>query len=302
MRLAGLWSLALAGLGACLFPDVSSLATSDASSDAPPSGDAGVCDPNQPFTTLTPVDALNAGGLESFRATLTADELQVWYAIRDANGTTYHIMHATRTDRSAAFGASTLESAIDSLDPVDPTVSADGLTLVFSAIVANDGTLYRATRADTTSAFGAGTSLLVGNGNETAGFLAFDGSLWFSYYQANNDIFMSAPGAGGFVSTPSIVAALSSPANDDAVTLTHDGLTAYVASTRTDLPNAGDDDIFVAHRTTTAESFGPLTNAIELNSAAVERTDWISADNCRLYFESKRVAGKARIYLATKSP
>ncbi|HEX4513412.1 MAG TPA: hypothetical protein VH054_07745 [Polyangiaceae bacterium] len=309
MRLA--WSslgLALAaGLAACLFPDLSALDTGDAGdagstdalADAPPL-DAGVCDPTQPFTALAPVDALNGEGVASFRPTLTPDELQVWYAIQDSNQT-FHMMHATRTDRSAPFGASAVELAIDSLDPVDPAISADGLTLVFSAIINNTAILYRATRASTTSAFGAGSSLVVGSANETAAFLAFDGSLWFSYDQTTNDIATSAAGAGGWVSTPIIVPALTSSANDDAVTITHDGLTAYVSSTRTDLTNQGGDDVFVAHRATTSGTFGALTNASELNSGAVERADWISTDNCRLYLESKRVAGVSRIYLATKS-
>jgi hypothetical protein len=97
---------------------------------------------------------------------------------------------------------------------------------------------------------------------------------------------------------------LDSPTLEQGVVLTHDGLWAYVASDRTDLANAGSYDIFITHRSSaTTDDFVQPTTVTELNSAQYDRANWISWDNCRLYFESERNGvGNDDLFVATRTP
>ncbi|MEO8840338.1 MAG: hypothetical protein ABI591_32900 [Kofleriaceae bacterium] len=62
---------------------------------------------------------------------------------------------------------------------------------------------------------------------------------------------------------------------------------------------AGDYDIFVARRGSTAEPFGPATTVTEVNSPSLDTPNWISPDGCRLYLSSSR-DDASNVYVATK--
>jgi len=303
------WTLlgvALAGAAGCLFPDVSSFEPSaeggaDGADDTP----AAACDPAEPFTTITPIAELDGTG-NDFKPTLSSDELEIWYGY--ASGTTLHVMHAQRTDRASAFGSAFVETAIDSLLPTDPALSPDGRTLFFAARGATASfSLYEATRANASADFGAGSPIaLETTGEQTSPFAAADGSLYFANDTGSGaaDIYVAAPADGGFA-TPALVGSLSSTSNDEAVVLTDDGLWAYVTSDRTDLPNSGASDVFLAHRASTVDGFGPLANASDLNTSAYDRASWLSPDRCRLYLESNRDSdggGPTHVFVASKTP
>ena len=305
--------LALALVSACLFPALDDLGgdagSGDAALDASVEAalDAGpVCDPSKPFTAITPITELDID--DEYQPTLTSDELEIWFGetLHGDAGNTSEIMHATRTSIGAKFGTPVVEANIAPGD-VDPAVSDDGLTLYYSKFgTVGDWDLFVATRPDRASAFGIGAQLpgaIQSTTAETASFVAFDGSLFFVSVRAgSDDVWRAAPEDGGFAA-PAPVDSLNSPADEDGIVLTHDGLTAYVTSKRADLGAAGSDDIFVAHRASTADDFGALANETELNGSSAERAHWISRDDCRLYFESTRNRPSgASLYVATKVP
>lgn len=304
--------------GACLFPDVSKLSgdagtVPDAQNPAD-SGDAGiadgdaatpVCDPSKPFNSIAPVAELDDGD-DQYKATLSPDELEIWYGFTHTfdGGNTVHILHAKRAQRTDPFGTPVLEANIAPGD-VDPSVTDDALGLYFSKFGSvGDWDIFYASRATRSDSFGIGAQLpnsIQSTGSDTAAFIAFDGSLWFaSSRSGGNHIWTAAAADGGFAA-PVMVNSLSSNAADNGVVLTRDGLWAYVSSNRTDLGSSGSYDIFVAHRSTISDGFGTPTNATELNGSGSERANWISWDNCRLYFESSR-SGSQDLFLATKLP
>ncbi|HEY1954043.1 MAG TPA: hypothetical protein VGH28_00475 [Polyangiaceae bacterium] len=310
---------------ACLFPDASSLSgdggseasAPDAPSDAPAADaetgadadaatDAGpVCDPSKPFTSVTAISELDDGD-DQYKSTVTPDELEIWYGytrIADG-GKIQHVMHASRASRSAPFGAPALEPNLTTVS-VDPAVSDDGLTLFYSALGSiGNWDLFVATRPARTAAFTTPAQLagpIQSTAADVASFVAFDGALWMSSARSGTgDIWRTPPQGGGFGS-PAFVASLSSPSDETGIALTHDGLWAYVTSTRTDVGNVGGYDVFLAHRATTADDFGPLVDQSDVSSAFGDRANWISWDNCRLYFDSNR-NGSNDLFVATKSP
>lgn len=309
---------------ACLFPDLSGLGgdggTSDAPSDSPvvtdasdagDAGDAGeaappVCDPTKPFSSIQPITELDDSDSQ-YKATLTPDELEIWWGSTQATdaGNVQTIWHASRTSTSVAFTNKTLEASIAPGD-VDPAVSDDGLALYYSKFgTIGNWDLFETTRGKRTDSFGGGFQLqgsIQSTTSDTASYVAFDQSLWFlSQRSGINHVWRAALADGGF-GAPAHMASLDSPTTENGVVPTHDGLWAYTSSTRTDIANAGDYDMYLARRTSTStDDFATPTNVTEANSAKYDRPNWISWDNCRLYFESLR-SGNSDLFVATKTP
>jgi hypothetical protein len=312
--------IVLALAPACLFPDLSGLggdaSTSDAPADAPiadasDAGDAGppTCDPSKPFSSIKPIAELDDSDSQ-FKATLTPDELEIWWGSTQSTdaGTVHTIWHASRSSITAPFANETLEASIGPGD-VDPAVSDDGLSLFYSKFgTIGDWDLFETKRATRTDSFGVGFQLpssMQSTMAETAPFVAFDESLWFlSQRSGANHVWRAGVANGGGFTTPAHMTSLDSPTLEQGVVLTHDGLWAYVASTRTDLPNAGGYDTFLTHRSSaTTDDFVQPANVMELNSAQYDRANWISWDNCRLYFESERNGvGNDDLFVATRTP
>ncbi len=274
---------------------------------APEASSTLACDPAKPFTSLVPMAELNDVH-DEFKQSLTTDELELWYGTTvpagDA-GSAAHVMHAVRASRTDAFGTPTLEQGVDPNHPVDPGVTGDGLVLYFSGSGGGSGyDLFEATRQAPGDAFGTGfqlPALLQSPTTDVAPFPAADGSLYFVSARGGSlSVWRAGAGDAG-LGAPMPVPDLSSPEDDDGVVISSDGLWAYVSSRRTDLASAGKADIFLAHRDSTAEAFGPLSNAMELNSASDERANWLSADGCRLYMESNR-NGQLDLFVAEKAP
>jgi Tol biopolymer transport system component len=74
--------------------------------------------------------------------------------------------------------------------------------------------------------------------------------------------------------------------------ISKDGLSLYFAAGRTRLPNFGGRDLWVAHRASIADPWGPPQNlGPTINTAAHESNPTLSVDGHRLYFTSNRVVG-----------
>src|SRR5215471_979539 len=90
---------------------------------------------------------------------------------------------------------------------------------------------------------------------------------------------------------PTLVSALNSDGNEDGLTFSVDGLTAFLSSTRAG--GMGENDIWFATRASTAQAFGAPTLVEGVNSAGDERGPWISRDGLRLVFFSLPPGGSA---------
>ncbi len=94
------------------------------------------------------------------------------------------------------------------------------------------------------------------------------------------------------------ITSLSSAADESAVIVSADGLTAYVASNR-------DRDagyfVYVAHRDTAAVDFPTPAIVAELaaTDAGAMHPGWLSADGCRLYL-SMRSGTTGDLFVATR--
>lgn len=277
--------------------------------------DAGTqCDPLAPWSAPVPLYGLSTPTLTEGTARLSPDELTIYFetGVVPADGN-YDLYVAHRARRDDAFGAPALLSTIDSsAGDLDPTVSRDGLLLVFASTrIANEAPhLYVAIRTSTLAAFGApaladGVESPDPRQNDLQPYLTADGAeLWFASTRAANEdgyeLYRAARTATGF-DTPALVSELSSSADECLPTLADDRLTIYFASTRPDPASRGGMDVFVAHRAHTGDPFGTPVLVPELSSASSDFPTWLSPDGCRLYMISDR-AGSFDIYMASRAP
>jgi len=275
---------------------------SDATHDAGPV----MCDVTRPFGAPTPVTELN-GSASQISATLTADELAVYFASnRQAPGTVdFDVYFATRTSTAAPFGAVTRVAEVSAVgvDDRGPMIAPDGLRLYFHSTRSGEFKIWNAARADRQSAFGS--PAMVAGVNQSG---AIDGNPWILangqalYFSSdrvhdaagNSNIYRSALGPSGF-QTPAIVAELGHGA---APVVTDDELVIYFAAPPAN-PDAGsDNDIWMARRAAVSDSFGPPVAVAELSThPAWEFASWLSRDRCRIYFMRDY-----QIYMAERSP
>jgi hypothetical protein len=280
---------------------------SDAVVDVVPDGGKMLCDPAKPFTSLKVLNELD-NVYDQGSVTLSEDENDIWYGLRisapDGGQNYYGIVHATRTSRSQPFGTPIDEPACGS-GAADPSVTDDALSIYFvrwGTVGSVD--LFLTSRPNRTAPFAGSIQLpgyLQSSKSEIAPLITSGRDLYFCSDRGGQfDVYRAANVDGG-LAAPVVVSDLSSTADEYGVTLSRDGLWAYVTSARVDLGSAGDHDIFLAHRATVGDPFVGLTNQPELNSAVFDRANWLSADGCRLYMESTR-GGDDDIYVAEKTP
>jgi hypothetical protein len=128
-------------------------------------------------------------------------------------------------------------------------------------------------------------------------FVLPDGSAL--YFSSPGDLYRAARGASGQFQAPVMVSTVNTPSLEYTPALTPDELTLYFASNRPDSPARGDLDIWVSKRASRDVPFEAPVNVQELNTAAGEDPEWISPDNCRLYFSRSGPTG-VKIYMAER--
>ena len=267
------------------------------------------CDTTKPFQP--PVALLGTDlqtGLE-YAPAFSADELTMWFTsgrpspIDGAVASQVHIYKATRPSLAAPFGEPVFDDVLNgNSNDSDPFLSVDGLTMYFQSDRDLDpGDLFFATRPSASSDFGTPQAIASVNdpiNDDTQPTIDGTGALWFASSRGGTgslDIYRAAPGAT--FGTPAEEVELDSPDDDWSPTITADALTIYFASKRTG--GQGNDDIWVAKRTSATLPFTAPQNVAELNTVAFELPHWLSADGCRLYL-ARSQAATYELYAATK--
>ena len=254
------------------------------------------CDPTAPFTSVAPIVELDTAELEG-ALRLSSDELEA-YMHRVIGGTELDLVIATRSSRDAQWTPPTAMG----LRGYWPTMSRDRLTLLYTV---NAGTglmddIWIAERRDPTAPFDAPTpfvSTVDGDGGGGA-LLSHDNTrMYFGRSDAAGLVHLwvaTFPGA----TEQRRIEELVTVNGESSFGITGDELDLYFATaTSPGQPK----DIFVAHRDTPDGTFLPPTPVPEVNSISDEAPTWLSADGCRLYFESNKT-GSYDVYLAERLP
>ena len=275
-------------------PGPSPTATSDAGGKPTPK-----CSTTAPFGPATLVAGIDPNAHAS-SPHLTPDERVVYFTGSD--GQTSAIFRATRAAREMPFGPAEQVPGINSVsNDNDPTVSSDGLTLVFHS--GRDGTndVWWAKRSDPAAEFGAPAPApgIATPSYEGQGFFHVATSeLWFvSDRGGSYDIFRSKLENGTFGPAAN-VAELNTPQDDFLPFLSADGLTIYFSSTRDG--GKGGQDLYVATRSDPNGTFGQAAPVAELNTDVTEQAGSLSTDNCRIYFSRHGGPGGQQLFVAER--
>ena len=260
----------------------------DARSDAAPLA----CDPRRPFGASKLVPGLDTS---DFFATprLSPDELAIYFTtLVDRDGAVQaDLVRALRASRDVPFGPATLLSALNTpQQDNDPMISDDLRSLWFSSSRSGNNELYVARRASPGEEFGAPALVpgLAGPSQDMHPYYRAGGpELWFTSDRGDSgtDIYV-APLRDGSFGPATVVTELSTPAVDVQPQVTADGLAVLLASNREG--GAGGFDLWIASRSSTAESFRAPTALAAVNTPADEYAGWLSPDGCRVYFSSNR--------------
>jgi Tol biopolymer transport system component len=284
------------------------------------------CDPKTPFGPAMPVQGLTDIATSVAGLRLSRDSLTAYFNASggpDSNGY-YDLYTATRDSPTSAFAhiALLVGSEINiGANELDPTVSGDGLRLVFARGEPDPGRpihLFTATRSSIIPFTGVGP--LVGANERLATydyypFLLDDGQVLYfasSRFQPDGlDIYGTVWNAGtASFDTPSPVGGINTTFSEIAPVVTPDDLTIYFGSDRTDMNAPGSFNIWMATRTTTNDVFAIPTIVPELNSPGLDLPTFVTRDGCTLYLSSTRdpsapIDGGVKslaMYVATKQP
>jgi Tol biopolymer transport system component len=213
------------------------------------------------------------------------------------------------TPKLGEFQAAEVVAGLDtSGDLWGPSLSADGLTLVFGA--GSPETIFAATRAERGGPFKAGTALAGVNraGSEGTPFLSADGLSLYLYSMAeteggagerNLERATRAKVADNF-GAPAPLATLNTPADEQNPWVSADELRIVFDSNRPG--GEGGADLWLARRPARTGDFEAPQNLDELNSSGSEEGATLSADELNIFFASSRTGGQGSldIWFATR--
>ena len=116
-------------------------------------------DTSAPFGAGVPLSEINTPDIAEFHPSLSSDELTLYFASnRSPSLGSHDIWFATRADRSLPFDPPNPLTEVNSTGTdMDPTITADGLTLYLVRTVGGDGNINVSTRPDTVSPFSSPT-------------------------------------------------------------------------------------------------------------------------------------------------
>jgi hypothetical protein len=264
-----------------------------AAADAAP---VGACDLNKPFAPAIEVPGIHQPGANDVHATLTDDELTIYFASDRANPTAgkMHIYSAGRTTAQGVFDTPAKIGTLSSdAGESNPSTSPDGNTLYFDSPRVSQGAvhIFTSTRANATVVFPPPT--MIAGDYLTGPSITADGAVLYAANLSSGALVRLDKEGDGF-GTPQLVAF---PTPLGAVSpVSRDDLTLFLSQ--------GDtygNSILVTRRTSTGTPFPQPTAIPELaTSAAIAEPSWISPDGCRLYLRYSATGDKSRIYVATR--
>jgi Tol biopolymer transport system component len=176
-------------------------------------------------------------------------------------------------------------------DDVTPSISSDGLTLVFSSRRAGalgadpNKDLYVSTRPTRTGAWSVPVPIAASRtGDDVSPSVSQDGlHLYFISQASSDDIFVASratTAAAWGAAVP--IAELNSTAEDSGPSINTTETFIVFASTRT--PTAGGSDLWSARRASPADPWQPPQRLVELDTAAEETDPWLSPDERTIVF------------------
>lgn len=264
--------------------------------DAPmssPDAAAPECDVTKPFAPAVEVAGLRDSMANDAHASLTGNELTVYFATNRFNySTPMRIYKATRSTREAAFGSPTPIAELINTDDMEgennPTISPDGNTIFFDVYRASGGLLLMSTRSDPSSAFP--TPQILSNQNLVEPTITADAqTLYASNLQTGTlSRLQSVDGTFGAAQPAGVQTGYTqlSPA-------TSDDLTLYMTF------QSG--ALYASKRASTTEPWPTPLEVTELNTHDGEfLPSWVSANGCRLYLTYAPAGMKSRIYMAER--
>ncbi len=285
-------------------------ATADAV-DAPP------CSIDAPFGTPTALAALNTGYDEA-QATLTPDELTIYFGRGIYTTSFFSVYVATRSGRDAGFAAAVAVPNVNDPDAAvqGATITGDGKTLYLDSYAT--GARHITVSTATGGVFTVPVlvpELVAPEGEDGMPYVLPAGSVLyfssFAYYRGGGDggfdIYRAQKDGTGDFGAPTSVPGVNDPAAhfDGYPVVTSDELTIYLGSARA--KGGYDTDIYVASRPDTDFAFSSPTLVNELwTEAGTNYPMWLSPDRCRLYFASNRPYdggnGSVDLWVAERSP
>ena len=262
------------------------------------------CDSSRPFGAPSVVLGLGDPVNRAQGARFTLDELTVYFHRDDTGNGDNNIYIASRLTRMDAFGAGQKVPGVNS-DASDAwaSITADGQKLVFESWRFGIAQVFAATKMAGSNDFSG--AMPVSNIEEKQWniqpFILPDGSA--IYFPSSR---IGGPGSFAeiFVAhasdEPALVSSVNSNSDQYVPVVTPDELTIYFASDRSVPPAKGNYDIWMATRSSRLDDFAPPVNLQELNTTSEDLPQWISPDNCRLYFSQAQGRNKT-IYVVERS-
>jgi hypothetical protein len=249
------------------------------------------CDVNKPFAPATEVPGIHDPLANDAHATLTSDELNMYFASnRFDYSTTTHVFRAHRTSRDGSFESPKVIPGIwDTTSEGSPAISSDETTLYCEAYKMNTNMLLvMSKRSDATVAFPSPTTIS-DQGLAEPSITSDEKTLYVSNQQTGNLArLQNTGGTFGAAEDLALQASVTqvSPA-------TGDGLTLFMT-----LRNG---PVNVTKRASTQDPWPVPSEVTELGSHdELFLPSWVSSDGCRLYLTYAPSGGKSRIYMAAR--
>ena len=265
------------------------------------------CDPAQPFGAPRLVLGINTDA-DDATARLNAAETEITFARR--TGAVWDLWRATRAADDGPFETPVLITSVNSVSSdLWPSVSPDGLTLLFDADRTTPGTfhIWRSTRASTDVPFGPPQPRPELMDRDVHPLLANAEALYFtSTVRAGlggAELFRAPIDPSGMIGAPvALVGGVNTAMDEESPAVTADERVIYFRRSDATL-----SDIYTASRSTATDGFGTSAPVPGLDVAGVGETpNWVSPDGCRLYFHSNADSGGGpaalNVWMVSKPP
>lgn len=197
----------------------------------------------------------------------------------------------------------------------DPSISADGLTIYFCSDRGEgegDWDIWMSTRETTSDprvAWGAPVNLgppINSSAADCTPHISADGlRLYFQSTRGggygSGDIYVAvrASTSAAFGEPDNLGSGVNSSANEDAPSVSPDGLTLYFHSSRSG--GLGGPDLYMATRNSTSEPFGAAQIVANVNSPVVDWYPSISSDGLTLFLAGGSDYAHSELWVATRS-